>query len=141
MALGRWERGVEDKPRVLMMRSKRDLPDRPPHPRALASSFMECGPGSGSGSGSGNGSGGPVSGGNAYRVFLAHGCAVSCCVVSCSPPPFQLPPPPLPPPLWPLSAHPSQPSTYDAAMNNCYWETRPVRVITRLLRIGGTMGA
>ncbi|GIL84429.1 hypothetical protein Vretimale_15898 [Volvox reticuliferus] len=33
-----------------------------------------------------------------------------------------------------------EPSTYDAAMNSRYWETRPVRVLSRLLRIGFEFG-
>ncbi|GLC37172.1 hypothetical protein PLESTB_000987700 [Pleodorina starrii] len=33
-----------------------------------------------------------------------------------------------------------EPSTYDAAMNSRYWETRPVRVVSRLLRIGVEFG-
>ncbi|EFJ41125.1 hypothetical protein VOLCADRAFT_107815 [Volvox carteri f. nagariensis] len=33
-----------------------------------------------------------------------------------------------------------EPSTYDAAMNSRYWETRPVRVLARLLRIGERTG-
>ncbi|GLI66135.1 hypothetical protein VaNZ11_009866 [Volvox africanus] len=33
-----------------------------------------------------------------------------------------------------------EPSTYDAAMNSRYWETRPVRVLSRLLRIALEFG-
>ncbi len=37
--------------------------------------------------------------------------------------------------------HPApQPSTYDAATNSRYWDTRPVRVTARLLRIGLEFG-
>ncbi|KAG2498458.1 hypothetical protein HYH03_003712 [Edaphochlamys debaryana] len=34
-----------------------------------------------------------------------------------------------------------EPSAYNAAMNNRYWETRPVRVLARLLRIGAEFGS